>query len=109
MKHHVTLHAIVRFLERIEGIDIDALCLRIAPHDVSKMLDGEYPVGESHMIRVRDGAVVTVYVHPTAKMLRERDKGSSKSHGNRGKQHGKTKKRKAKEPRPRSKRSDYEE
>jgi hypothetical protein len=61
----VTDHAVVRYLERVAGMDIAAIRRAILPADVEAQVrvlgDGRYPVGETHAAIVRDGVVVTVY------------------------------------------------
>lgn len=54
-------HAIVRYMQRVHGIDLDAIRDEIVgcDHKALKLPDGQFGVG-SHKIRVRDGVVVTV-------------------------------------------------
>jgi len=68
----ITEHAILRYLERVKGIDIEAIKKDIVTEEVLKQIKtlgaGIYPVkGRYHnidkstfMIRVRDNAVITV-------------------------------------------------
>lgn len=61
---HITDHAVVRYLERIEGLDIEAVRRRIADETVIEAARSFprccVPVGQSHRCVVQDGAVVTV-------------------------------------------------
>lgn len=61
---HITDHAILRYLERIEGIDIEAVRSRIADETVIEAARSFrrccVPVGQSHRCVVQDGTVVTV-------------------------------------------------
>lgn len=56
-------HSIVRYVERVIGIDVDWLKNNILPENlragVKSLGDGRYPVNE-HVIVVRDNTVVTV-------------------------------------------------
>ncbi len=62
----VTEHAIVRYLERVEGIDMEAIKERILPLDVLKKIralkgsNATYPCDRGFSIRLQEGAVVTV-------------------------------------------------
>jgi hypothetical protein len=60
----VTEHAILRYLERAMGVDIEAAKKGILPVEVERVVlrmgDGEYPVGASHRVVVKGGVVVTV-------------------------------------------------
>lgn len=60
----VSDHAIVRYLERVKGVDIDALRKEILPPTLNKISqrlgNGFYPVGGTHKICVRGGTVVSV-------------------------------------------------
>lgn len=53
----VTDHAVVRYLEKIVGVDIDAIRWKIA-HD--ELPDGAHVVERSHRVIVKSGRVVTV-------------------------------------------------
>jgi hypothetical protein len=59
-------HAVVRFLERVEGLDIDAVKHDIVPEKVMEQLEelgysnGVYPVNKTHKVRVKDRTVVTI-------------------------------------------------
>ena len=60
----VTEHAILRYLERVEGIDIEAVKNRMvsesAQRQIKNLGSGVFPVGSSHKLRVRKGHIVTV-------------------------------------------------
>lgn len=65
----VTDHAVLRYMERVSGIDIEKVRGRLAPSEVARAAavtgDGEYPVqpinGEPRFsVRVSNGLVVTV-------------------------------------------------
>lgn len=67
----VSEHAILRYLERVEGIDIEAVKRKIvsrsAETQIKALGSGVFPVGASHKLRVRKGYVVTVLtedLHP---------------------------------------------
>ena len=64
MKVSVSDHAIVRYLERVKGMDIKAIRKEILPKHMSKAVsqlgNGFYPVGDTHRVRVKGGVVVTV-------------------------------------------------
>lgn len=61
----VSDHAVVRYLERVQGWDIEALKATIVPPEIralaEKMGNGAYPVaGGKYKVRVQGGVVVTV-------------------------------------------------
>lgn len=60
----ITEHALLRFLERVKGLDMDAARRECLPEKaeqlVRQLCDGVIPVGASHKVRVREGVVVTV-------------------------------------------------
>lgn len=60
----VSEHAILRFLERVWKIDIEDVKQDIAPPTIQQAVkalgNGEYPVGDTHKIRVRDNVVITI-------------------------------------------------
>ena len=67
----VSEHAILRYLERVEGIDIEAIKHKMVSQSAEKQIkalgSGVFPVGVSHKLRVRKGYVVTVLtedLHP---------------------------------------------
>jgi phosphoketolase len=62
----VSEHALLRYLERIEGLDLDAVRARIlgADENMSRALatlgNGTYPVADSHRVKVINRVVITV-------------------------------------------------
>jgi len=58
-------HAIVRYLERVKGLDIDEIRKEILPDYVraktKAMGNGYYPVNGTHKIRVKNDMVITVF------------------------------------------------
>lgn len=63
----ITDHAVVRYLQRIEGLDIKAIENKILPADgrtreAIKVLGGKgvFPVGTSHRLVLEAGRIVTV-------------------------------------------------
>jgi len=69
----VSDHAIVRYLERVKGLDIDAIRKELLPDDVRQatlMGNGYYPVNGTHKVRVKDGVVITVLT-PRMKIKRK--------------------------------------
>lgn len=61
----VTDHAILRYLERVKGVDLEKVRKELMPYDVEKQIkmigfSGIYPVDKSHKLRVKDRTVVTV-------------------------------------------------
>ena len=70
MKHRLKIlisgHALIRYLERVKGIDMRAIEDEIAPQDTLKLVkamgDGIYPVSGSHRIVVKNGTVITIYL-----------------------------------------------
>lgn len=69
----VSEHAILRYLERVKGVDIEATKREIMPPGAAKaaqaMGPGEYPAG-THSIKVKDNVVVTILT----KEEKEKDK-----------------------------------
>lgn len=63
VKMIISEHAMLRFIEREIGIDMEELQERILPSKnmkaISKLGDGEFPIG-NHKVRVRNNTVVTV-------------------------------------------------
>ena len=55
----VTDHAIVRYLERVEGMDIHSIKEKILGGIESTLVDGDYPLS-THRIIIKDAHVVTV-------------------------------------------------
>jgi predicted nuclease with TOPRIM domain len=67
----VSEHAILRYLERVEGLDIEDVKRKMVSNSAEKQIknlgSGIFPVGASHKLRVRKGYVVTVLtedIHP---------------------------------------------
>lgn len=60
----VTDHAMLRYFERVLGIDVEALrATMLTPsqlESVKRMGAGELPIGGGHYARVRSGRVVTI-------------------------------------------------
>jgi len=60
----VTDHAILRYLERIKGVDVGKIRKVLLPSKVEKSVkdggSGVYVVDTSHKLRVKDRTVVTV-------------------------------------------------
>lgn len=60
----VTEHALLRYLQRVEGIDLEAVCQAIATpeleHAVATLGNGKYPIGNGVRVTVIDRKVVTV-------------------------------------------------
>tara|TARA_B100001778_G_scaffold330827_1_gene333987 strand:- start:14302 stop:14724 length:423 start_codon:yes stop_codon:yes gene_type:complete len=59
----VSEHAMLRYIERVLGIDLEELQQKILPPGnadaISSLGDGTYPIGE-HRIKVKSGTIVTV-------------------------------------------------
>lgn len=59
----ISEHAVLRFIERYMGFDIDLIKNKILSEDTKKLIQsmgtGKYPVGEYKLI-VKDGVIVTV-------------------------------------------------
>lgn len=60
----VSEHALLRYLERVKGVDIEQVKKEIIPEHILQrvraMGNGEYPVGGTHTLKVQDSTVVTV-------------------------------------------------
>lgn len=60
----VTEHALLRYLERSSGLDVDAVKKKILPPDVVGQIqalgNGKYPIGDGLRVVVKDGSVVSV-------------------------------------------------
>jgi len=58
-----TEHAILRYLERVKGLDLDQVKKEMVPDLVTKQIramgNGEYPVG-THSVKVKDNTVITI-------------------------------------------------
>lgn len=63
----VTDHAILRYLERIDGMDIEAIRKKIATEQVSKLIhqlgNGVFPVNDIFKITVNDKKITTVLLN----------------------------------------------
>jgi hypothetical protein len=57
-------HAILRYLERVENIDIEEVKNKILTEEFKKQFsvlgDGKYPIGNKFFARVKDNVVVTI-------------------------------------------------
>ena len=62
-KIKISDHAVVRYLQRINGMDLLAIANELLPADTARLIerngDGEYPAG-THRLVVRNNKVVTV-------------------------------------------------
>lgn len=61
----ITEHAILRYLERVEGFDMEKVKASILPNDVKTQIkafngNGKYPIGSGFQIVVKDGSIVSV-------------------------------------------------
>jgi hypothetical protein len=60
----VTDHAIVRYLERVKGVDIEEIRRSIVTEKVKEMIDtlgtGLFPINNEFRIKVQDKRVITV-------------------------------------------------
>tara|TARA_R110000822_G_scaffold310329_1_gene442613 strand:+ start:186 stop:503 length:318 start_codon:yes stop_codon:yes gene_type:complete len=71
----VTDHAVLRYLERVEGFDVEDLREQLANTEVLKLAaalgNGEYPVGKQGegVLVVNEGVVVTVLPSRTKKRM----------------------------------------
>lgn len=58
-----TEHAILRYLERVKGLDLNQVKKEMVPDLVTKQIramgNGEYPVG-THSVKVKDNTVITI-------------------------------------------------
>lgn len=65
-KRHVQVseHAIVRYMERVHKLELNSLRDEIVGSDHRKLVlpSGQFAVGNTHKIRVKDGIVTTVIV-----------------------------------------------
>lgn len=66
----VSEHAILRYLERIEGIDMEEVCRKILPDAVKQQSeligDGNFPVN-GHTVRIKSRVVMTVVANKVVK------------------------------------------
>ncbi len=61
----VTAHALLRFLERVDGVDIEDAVGRLVPDDLENQIDvvggnGKFPGPQGYRIVVKDGIVITI-------------------------------------------------
>lgn len=60
----VTDHALVRYMERVMKLDVEAIRATMLTADnkawIAKFRDGKFPIGEGHYAKAVDGVVVTV-------------------------------------------------
>jgi hypothetical protein len=60
----VTDHAIIRYLERVKGVDIDEIIKEITPEgmlkNVDSIINGRLPHPSGHRLIIANGAVVTI-------------------------------------------------
>lgn len=65
----VTDHAIVQYINRVLGMDLDEIKQQIVTDQVrgqiKQLRSGEFPVGKTHKVRVKNMSVVTVVVPKT--------------------------------------------
>lgn len=64
-KIHITDHALLRYIERILGIDVEQIRNEILTEETRYQVfvlgDGKYPVNNDHYVIIRDNALITVY------------------------------------------------
>ncbi len=57
-------HAVIRYLERVAGLDVDGLRNKILPTGVAALIqglgDGVYPIGDGYRVVVKNNTVLTV-------------------------------------------------
>jgi hypothetical protein len=62
----VSEHAILRYLERVEGLDINSVIEKIATPDIKKMAEvlgnGTFPSGNNFSVKVNNNIAITVLV-----------------------------------------------
>lgn len=62
---HVSNHAIVRYLERIDGVDVEAVKDKILSDELLKQTavlgDGRYPLACGKQAVIKNGVIVTIY------------------------------------------------
>ena len=61
----VTAHALLRFLERVDGVDISGAVERLVPDDLEGQINvvggnGKFPGPKGYQIVVKDGVVITI-------------------------------------------------
>lgn len=78
-RHPVTDHAVIRYLERVQGMDIAAIRHRIGRVADRGIAAGAHGViSEGFVYRIEDGFVVTVALHhePDKRIGRRRRRGA---------------------------------
>ncbi len=61
----VTVHALLRFLERVDGVDIENAVERLVPDKLQEQIavvggNGSFPGPPGYKLVVRDGIIVTI-------------------------------------------------
>ena len=61
----VTVHALLRFLERVDGLDISGAVDRLVPDILQEQIDvvggnGTFPGPPGYQLIVKDGVVITI-------------------------------------------------
>jgi hypothetical protein len=60
----ITEHALLRFLERVDLIDMDIVRKRIMPEatlrQIQELGNGKYPVADSHVVVVKNNSIVSI-------------------------------------------------
>jgi len=60
----VTEHAMLRYLERVRGVDLEELRQEILNDKTSELIktykSGKFPVGDTHRVVVKKGTIVTI-------------------------------------------------
>lgn len=61
----VTAHALLRFLERVDGVDMEGAVNRLVPDDLESQMrvvgsTGKFPGPPGYMLVMKDGVVVTI-------------------------------------------------
>lgn len=75
-RHHVTDHAVVRYLERVHGVDVEGLRRRIGRRvDLAVHLGASGAIVDGFVYRVEAGRVVTVAPHRQPALSTRRGKG----------------------------------
>jgi hypothetical protein len=61
----VSEHAILRFIERVYGLNMEEAKALILPKEIVPLIEklgrnGDFPVNDTHRVRVKNGIVVTI-------------------------------------------------
>ena len=60
----ISEHAMLRYLQRVKGLDLDAICREIITDDLQAQIqtlgDGKYPIGNGYRVQVVNQTIVTV-------------------------------------------------